>query len=114
MHPPHRAPRSRRQSQAASRPPLCNAFSGKRPGSRVKPLARNGTGTSYAAMDDLAVSAYLPERFDAWFAGRGWAPRAHQLAMVDKARAGRDALLIAPTGGGKTLAGFLPSLIELC
>jgi ATP-dependent Lhr-like helicase len=55
----------------------------------------------------------LPERFEAWFAGRGWSPRVHQLEMVDKARAGRDALLIAPTGGGKTLAGFLPSLIEL-
>jgi ATP-dependent Lhr-like helicase len=33
--------------------------------------------------------------------------------MVEQARAGHDALLIAPTGGGKTLAGFLPSLIEL-
>lgn len=55
----------------------------------------------------------LPPRFSAWFAGRGWAPRTHQLAMIDKAREGRDALLIAPTGGGKTLAGFLPSLIEL-
>ena len=28
-------------------------------------------------------------------------------------RAGRSALLMAPTGGGKTLAGFLPSLVEL-
>jgi ATP-dependent Lhr-like helicase len=55
----------------------------------------------------------LPERFEAWFAGRGWSPRVHQLEMVAKSRAGRDALLIAPTGGGKTLAGFLPSLIEL-
>ncbi|HLY81126.1 MAG TPA: DEAD/DEAH box helicase, partial [Caulobacteraceae bacterium] len=55
----------------------------------------------------------LPPRFEAWFAGRGWAARSHQLAMVEKARAGRHALLIAPTGGGKTLAGFLPSLIEL-
>jgi len=32
---------------------------------------------------------------------------------VRAGRAGRDALLIAPTGGGKTLAGFLPSLIDL-
>ena len=56
---------------------------------------------------------FLPERFMAWFHGRGWSPRRHQLEMVQKAREGRSALLIAPTGGGKTLAGFLPSLIEL-
>jgi ATP-dependent Lhr-like helicase len=55
----------------------------------------------------------LPPKFQAWFDGRGWSPRAHQLEMVAKGRAGRDALLIAPTGGGKTLAGFLPSLIEI-
>lgn len=62
---------------------------------------------------DGALPSTLPPRFDAWFASRGWAPRSHQLAMVARARAGADALLIAPTGGGKTLAGFLPSLIEL-
>ncbi len=33
--------------------------------------------------------------------------------MVDAAEAGESALLIAPTGGGKTLAGFLPNLIDL-
>ena len=55
----------------------------------------------------------LPPRFADWFASRGWSPRAHQLAMIERARARRDALLIAPTGGGKTLAGFLPSLIDL-
>ncbi|HEY1425955.1 MAG TPA: ligase-associated DNA damage response DEXH box helicase [Caulobacteraceae bacterium] len=64
-------------------------------------------------MDDGRALTALPPRFAAWFEQRGWAPRAHQLAMVEKARAGRNALLIAPTGGGKTLAGFLPSLIEL-
>ncbi len=60
-----------------------------------------------------APAGRLPPRFEAWFESRGWRPRAHQLEMVEKARAGRDALLIAPTGGGKTLAGFLPSLIDL-
>ena len=55
----------------------------------------------------------LPERFAHWFEGRGWAPRQHQLEMVGAARSRRHALLVAPTGGGKTLAGFLPSLIEL-
>jgi len=33
--------------------------------------------------------------------------------MVAAGQAGAHALLVAPTGGGKTLAGFLPSLIEL-
>ena len=55
----------------------------------------------------------LPAAFADWFSARGWRPRAHQLACLDAAAAGRSALLIAPTGGGKTLAGFLPSLVEL-
>ncbi len=58
-------------------------------------------------------SAALPDHFTEWFAARGWAPRAHQLALLEKARAQRSALLIAPTGAGKTLAGFLPTLVEL-
>ena len=33
--------------------------------------------------------------------------------MLAAARAGDHALLVAPTGAGKTLAGFLPTLIEL-
>jgi ATP-dependent helicase Lhr and Lhr-like helicase len=61
----------------------------------------------------LDATLLLPEPFLQWFAGRGWAPRAHQLELLAKARAGRSVLLIAPTGGGKTLAGFLPSLVEL-
>ncbi len=55
----------------------------------------------------------LPEPFAAWFAARGWQPRAHQLATLHAARTGESVLLVAPTGGGKTLAGFLPSLIAL-
>ncbi|MCJ2015783.1 ligase-associated DNA damage response DEXH box helicase [Methylobacterium sp. J-076] len=55
----------------------------------------------------------LPPAFQAWFASRGWAPRSHQLDLVRLVRAGRSALLVAPTGAGKTLAGFLPSLVSL-
>src|SRR5215475_13752549 len=64
------------------------------------------------AHQDAATST-LPEPFGRWFATRGWEPRAHQLALLDKARAGRSTLLIAPTGAGKTLAGFLPTLVEV-
>ncbi|ODM71097.1 ligase-associated DNA damage response DEXH box helicase [Bradyrhizobium elkanii] len=55
----------------------------------------------------------LPRRFRDWFASRGWSPREHQLALLAKAREQCSALLIAPTGAGKTLAGFLPTLVEL-
>ena len=58
-------------------------------------------------------TAVLPARFTDWFATRGWLPRAHQLKLLALAQAKRDTLLIAPTGAGKTLAGFLPSLVEL-
>ena len=60
-----------------------------------------------------ATPAVLPKQFLDWFAGRGWAPHKHQLQMLAAAQAGQSALLIAPTGGGKTLAGFLPSLVDL-
>ena len=59
------------------------------------------------------ASGLLPAPFAAWFAGRGWTPRPHQIALLEHARAGRSTLLIAPTGAGKTLAGFLPSLVAL-
>lgn len=55
----------------------------------------------------------LPSALTDWFAAKGWSPRTHQLAMLEEARAGRHALLVATTGAGKTLAGFLPTLTEL-
>jgi ATP-dependent helicase Lhr and Lhr-like helicase len=64
-------------------------------------------------MNVLDTTSLLPEPFLRWFTSRGWAPRAHQLELLARARAGRSVLLIAPTGAGKTLAGFLPSLVEL-
>ncbi len=55
----------------------------------------------------------LPEPFAGWFSARGWRPHGHQLDLLAAARENAPVLLIAPTGGGKTLSGFLPSLVEL-
>ena len=55
----------------------------------------------------------LPAQIAGWFERRGWTPRRYQLEMLDLAMTGRHTLLVAPTGAGKTLAGFLPSLVDL-
>src|SRR6185503_13203745 len=73
-----------------------------------------GSHPDMALLDPIETNdALLPDVFRRWFASRGWTPRAHQLELLAKAEQGRSVLLIAPTGGGKTLAGFLPTLVEL-
>ncbi|MBV7265750.1 ligase-associated DNA damage response DEXH box helicase [Erythrobacter ani] len=57
-------------------------------------------------------SRSVPKEVQAWFDARGWRVRRHQLDMLAKAREGRHALLVAETGAGKTLAGFLPTLCD--
>ena len=54
--------------------------------------------------------ASLPPEIAAWFAARGWRVRRHQAEMLAAAVEGDHALLVADTGAGKTLAGFLPTL----
>ncbi len=83
------------------------------PGNRQAALTtamarRNGRRTASAEAE-----AGLPPLFRDWFVGRGWTPRQHQLQLLANAQKGLSTLLIAPTGAGKTLAGFLPSLVSL-
>ncbi len=61
---------------------------------------------------DPEATADVPVEIRAWFDARGWRIRRHQLEMLAKAREERDALLVADTGAGKTLAGFLPTLCD--
>ncbi len=56
---------------------------------------------------------FIPNLVKRWFEEKGWQIRAYQKSML-RAFANREsALLIAPTGAGKTLSGFLPSLIDI-
>jgi ATP-dependent helicase Lhr and Lhr-like helicase len=72
-----------------------------------------GAGDCAVLAFDVMMLPALPAQFETWFATKGWAPRDHQRAMLAAAQAGDHALLIAPTGAGKTLAGFLPSLVDI-
>ena len=74
---------------------------------------RRGAIRALAPVPSEPEAVDVPSPFREWFARRGWQPRPHQLALLSRARAGRSTLLIAPTGAGKTLAGFLPSLMSL-
>ena len=56
----------------------------------------------------------VPPEIAAWFAARAWRVRRHQSEMLAASDAGRHALLVADTGAGKTLAGFLPTLAAFC
>ncbi|TPI52865.1 MULTISPECIES: ligase-associated DNA damage response DEXH box helicase [unclassified Mesorhizobium] len=69
--------------------------------------------TEKPRLADQNAAVVLPEPFLRWFGEKGWSPRAHQIELLARAQAGQSVLLIAPTGAGKTLAGFLPSLTEL-
>jgi len=57
--------------------------------------------------------ASIPRVFSRWFSQRGWSIRDYQKRMITAASQDHATLLIAPTGAGKTLSGFLPSLIDL-
>ena len=61
----------------------------------------------------MPADSQLPDVLHAWFRAKDWVPRRHQFDMLAAARAGQHALLVAPTGSGKTLSGFLPTLTEL-
>jgi ATP-dependent Lhr-like helicase len=74
----------------------------------MQPILYEGDGRRIPA-----CMTALPPILADWFAARGWAARRHQLDMLAAARRGDHALLVAATGAGKTLAGFLPTLTDL-
>jgi ATP-dependent Lhr-like helicase len=57
--------------------------------------------------------AFIPALFKQWFSDRNWKIRPYQQKMVSAFANHKSNLLIAPTGAGKTLSGFLPCLIDI-
>lgn len=55
----------------------------------------------------------IPDVFTQWFSNKSWHLRPYQKQMLVNKDKYKVTLLIAPTGAGKTLSGFLPSLVEL-
>ncbi len=80
----------------------------------ASPAGKRKPARAKRSAPDEPSQPLLPARFADWFASRGWQPRAHQTALLERAKSRTSTLLIAPTGAGKTLAGFLPSLVDLC
>jgi len=62
----------------------------------------------------MSEQAGVPPEIAQWFQARGWRVRRHQADMLAAAGEGRHSLLVADTGAGKTLAGFLPTLAAFC
>ena len=60
------------------------------------------------------TDAAIPPEIENWFAARDWRIRRHQRDMFSAARSGKHGMLVADTGAGKTLAGFLPTLADFC
>lgn len=54
----------------------------------------------------------LPLSFQKWFVEKGWSPRP-SAGAYGAGTASENMLLIAPTGAGKTLGGFMASLTDL-
>ena len=48
-----------------------------------------------------------------WLKKKGWYLFQHQIDLLEKSKKGFDVVLNSPTGTGKTLAGFLPSIEDL-
>jgi len=68
---------------------------------------------SSVGSNDAPKRAHIPTLFKTWFSDRDWKIRPYQRKMISAFVNQQSSLLIAPTGAGKTLSGFLPSLIDL-
>lgn len=107
------APRSAVHRRKRSEPRAARAGRESRGAGRRQDNGPNLPQCDAGSSSAIPSANDLPRPIIDWFGARGWEPREHQLALLANAQARLSSLLIAPTGAGKTLAGFLPSLVDL-
>ncbi|STX52076.1 helicase, DEAD/DEAH box family [Legionella busanensis] len=59
------------------------------------------------------VNHLIPTFLTQWFTQKNWTMHAFQQKMFALFAKNQSTLLVAPTGGGKTLASFLPALVDI-
>ena len=55
---------------------------------------------------------YKDNPIDSWLKKKGWSLYDHQVETFNLIKQGGDVILHAPTGGGKTIGGFMPSIVD--
>lgn len=102
-----------RQTTKRVRPSTKRTDATVRAPKRAKPALAVNETLAHATSPGSPPAAPLPASIADWFEAKGWHLRDHQIALLDAAARRQSTLLVAPTGAGKTLAGFLPSLVKL-
>jgi ATP-dependent Lhr-like helicase len=64
-------------------------------------------------MNILENNNLIPSFIQGWFKLKGWSMHEYQQKMFTFFANNQSVLLVAPTGGGKTLASFLPALADI-
>ena len=67
---------------------------------------------THTNLNNIKNNKIQSHKFTGWFYKKGWNYYNYQLKVFSEVEAGNDVLVTSPTGSGKTIAGFLPSLIN--
>ena len=63
-------------------------------------------------LNSILANKIQSHKFTNWIRNKGWNYYDYQLKVLEAVYKKEDALVISPTGSGKTVAGFLPTIIE--
>ena len=63
-------------------------------------------------LNNIKNNKIQSHKFTGWLYNKGWNYYNYQLKTFSEVEEGNDVLVTSPTGSGKTIAGFLPSIIN--